>query len=49
MAIALRNLTAASLEVEDVLELIDAEDQRHPLHGPDHLAQPLDHPVGASG
>ena len=49
VAIALRNFTATSLEVEDVLELIDAEDQRHPLDGPDHPAQPLDHPARGVG
>ena len=36
-------------EVEDVLELVDAEDQRHPLDGPHQLAQPLDHPLRRRG
>ena len=37
------------VEVEDILELIDAENQRHAVDGPDHLPQALDHPVRGVG
>ena len=37
------------VEVEDVLELIDAENQRHVLDGPHQLPQALDHPVRGVG
>ena len=49
VAMARRNLHRRIVQVEDVLELVDAEDQRDLLDGPHQLAQPLDDPVRRVG